>query len=47
MRKLIVFLPIVFLILPLKVFGQEKQGKPLTMVDVHAMGPQKLGNLLR
>jgi len=45
MRRLIVFSSIVFLILPLKVLGQETQGKPITMVDVHSLGPQKLGNL--
>jgi cytochrome c peroxidase len=45
MRKLIIISSIVFLILPLRVSGQEIKGKPLTMVDVHLLGPQKLGNL--
>jgi cytochrome c peroxidase len=45
MRKLIALSSIVFLILPLKVSGQELPVKPLTSVDVHLLGPQKLGNL--
>ncbi len=45
MRKLIIFSSIVFLILPLTVSGQEIQGKPTTLVDVHSLGPQKLGPL--
>ena len=45
MRKLILFLLIVFLILPLKISGQALPEKPLTLVDVHSLGPQKLGSL--
>ena len=45
MRKLIVFLLILFLILPFMVSGQELPGKPVTQVDVHSLGPQKLGYL--
>jgi cytochrome c peroxidase len=45
MRKLTFILPILFLILSLKGSGQESSGKPLTLVDVHSLGPQRLGNL--
>ena len=45
MRKLILFLLTVFLILPFKLSGQALPEKPLTLVDVHSLGPQKLGSL--
>jgi len=45
MRKLFVFLLMMILILPFKVSGQEVTGKPVTQVDVHSLGPQKLGYL--
>ena len=45
MQKLNFILPVLFLTLPLMVSGQESQVKSLTLVDVHLLGPQKLGNL--
>ncbi len=45
MRKLIVFMLMLFLILPFMVSGQDVPGKPVTQVDVHSLGPQKLGYL--
>jgi cytochrome c peroxidase len=45
MKKLMFFLLLIFLVLPLNISGQALQEKPFTLVDVHSLGPQKLGSL--
>lgn len=45
MRKLIIPTLFLFALLSGQGFTQDQGGKALTLVDVHSLGPQKLGNL--
>ncbi|HUX61155.1 MAG TPA: hypothetical protein VMV32_07575 [Ignavibacteriaceae bacterium] len=45
MKKLIQLATIFLLLLPTILFGQDQSIKPITEINVHSLGPQKLGNL--
>ncbi|MCX5800141.1 MAG: cytochrome-c peroxidase [Candidatus Eisenbacteria bacterium] len=45
MKRIHVFLAVVILFVPLLVLAADNSPQPLTGVEVHSLGPQKLGNL--
>jgi len=45
MRKLIQLVTIILILLPVILLAQDQSVKPITEINVHSLGPQKLGNL--
>ncbi|MHB8854705.1 MAG: hypothetical protein ACYC6P_15295, partial [Ignavibacteriaceae bacterium] len=45
MKKLIQLATIILILLPTILFSQDQSVKPITEINVHSLGPQKLGNL--